>query len=239
MGGTVCKDVRTGERILFLGIPEAGKTTALYFLKMQEVVTTIPTHGYNSEVVEIYGKSREIWDIGGLVERRDDFLFCLQEVALVVFFIDCSDSERKYALALKKLELALCEDELLKCPVAIVANKQDLSTNITVERLYADLSGQEYLQKRFWKVHPCSFATGDGVPLLLRWVDKYFGKEKKLKTEEQPKPRRRRRRRVAHSSFKASSTQRQLTFMSVRDQGDVGNGDAGMVNHFLGNDDAL
>ena len=56
MGGTVCKDVRTGERILFLGIPEAGKTTALYFLKMQEVVTTIPTHGYNSEVVEMYGK---------------------------------------------------------------------------------------------------------------------------------------------------------------------------------------
>ncbi len=39
-------------RILMLGLDAAGKTTILYKLKLGEVVTTIPTIGFNVETVE-------------------------------------------------------------------------------------------------------------------------------------------------------------------------------------------
>lgn len=41
------KDVR----ILMVGLDAAGKTTILYKLKLGEVVTTIPTIGFNVEYV--------------------------------------------------------------------------------------------------------------------------------------------------------------------------------------------
>jgi GTPase SAR1 family protein len=37
-------------RILMVGLDNAGKTTVLYKLKLGEVVTTIPTIGFNVEV---------------------------------------------------------------------------------------------------------------------------------------------------------------------------------------------
>ena len=38
-------------RILMVGLDAAGKTTILYKLKLGEVVTTIPTIGFNVETV--------------------------------------------------------------------------------------------------------------------------------------------------------------------------------------------
>ena len=50
-------------RILMVGLDAAGKTTILYKLKLGEIVTTIPTIGFNVETVEykifhsLYGMS--------------------------------------------------------------------------------------------------------------------------------------------------------------------------------------
>ncbi len=40
------------QRILMVGLDAAGKTTILHKLKLGEVVTTIPTIGFNVESVE-------------------------------------------------------------------------------------------------------------------------------------------------------------------------------------------
>lgn len=39
-------------RILMVGLDAAGKTTVLYKLKLGEIVTTIPTIGFNVETVK-------------------------------------------------------------------------------------------------------------------------------------------------------------------------------------------
>ena len=52
-------------RILMLGLDAAGKTTILYRLKLAEVVTTVPTVGFNVEVVEYKNIKFTVWDIGG------------------------------------------------------------------------------------------------------------------------------------------------------------------------------
>ena len=53
--------------IIFIavGLDAAGKTTILYKLKLGEIVTTIPTIGFNVETVEYKNISFTVWDVGG------------------------------------------------------------------------------------------------------------------------------------------------------------------------------
>ena len=57
-------------RILMIGLDNAGKTTVLYKLKLGEVVTTIPTIGFNVETVEYKNVSFTVWDVGGQTKIR-------------------------------------------------------------------------------------------------------------------------------------------------------------------------
>jgi len=52
-------------RILMVGLDAAGKTTILYRFKLGEVVTTIPTIGFNVETLEYKNLCFTVWDIGG------------------------------------------------------------------------------------------------------------------------------------------------------------------------------
>lgn len=48
-----------------LGLDAAGKTTIVYKLKLGEIVTTIPTIGFNVETVEYKKIQFTMWDVGG------------------------------------------------------------------------------------------------------------------------------------------------------------------------------
>ena len=52
-------------RILMLGLDAAGKTTILYKLKLGEVVSSVPTIGFNVETVEYKNIKFTVWDVGG------------------------------------------------------------------------------------------------------------------------------------------------------------------------------
>ena len=52
-------------RLCMVGLDAAGKTTILYKLKLGEVVTTIPTIGFNVETVEYKNVTFTVWDVGG------------------------------------------------------------------------------------------------------------------------------------------------------------------------------
>ncbi|EOX91542.1 ADP-ribosylation factor A1F isoform 1 [Theobroma cacao] len=70
MGVTISRLVRMlfakkEMRILMVGLDAAGKTTILYKLKLGEIVTTIPTIGFNVETVDYKNVSFTVWDVGG------------------------------------------------------------------------------------------------------------------------------------------------------------------------------
>ena len=52
-------------KLAMLGLDAAGKTTILYKLKLNEIVTTIPTIGFNVEEVQFHNLHMTIWDVGG------------------------------------------------------------------------------------------------------------------------------------------------------------------------------
>ena len=60
---------RTPTRVLMLGLDAAGKTSVLYKLKLNEMVTTIPTVGFNVENVKYKNLDMTIWDVAGQARR--------------------------------------------------------------------------------------------------------------------------------------------------------------------------
>ena len=52
-------------RIQMNGLDEAGKTTILYKLKLDKVVKTVPTIGFNVETIEYKNILFTCWDVSG------------------------------------------------------------------------------------------------------------------------------------------------------------------------------
>ena len=48
-----------------VGLDAAGKTTTLFKLKLGEVVTPIPTIGFNVEELTYKNIKFQVWDVGG------------------------------------------------------------------------------------------------------------------------------------------------------------------------------
>lgn len=79
---------------LSVGLDAAGKTTILYKLKLGEIVTTIPTIGFNVETVEYKNISFTVWDVGGQDKIRKLWRHYYQNTQGLIFVVDSSDTKR-------------------------------------------------------------------------------------------------------------------------------------------------
>ena len=109
-------------RILMVGLDAAGKTTILYKLKLGEVVTTIPTIGFNVETVEYKNISFTVWDVGGQDKIRPLWRHYYQNTQGLIFVIDSNDRER-IDDARDELFRMLQEDELRNAVLLVFSNK--------------------------------------------------------------------------------------------------------------------
>ncbi|XP_031276708.1 ADP-ribosylation factor-like [Pistacia vera] len=80
-------------RILMVGLDAAGKTTILYKLKLGEIVTTIPTIGFNVETVEYKNISFTVWNVGGQDKIRPLWRHYFQNTQGLIFVVDSNDRD--------------------------------------------------------------------------------------------------------------------------------------------------
>ena len=113
-------------RILMVGLDAAGKTTILYKLKLGEIVTTIPTIGFNVETIEYKNINFTVWDIGGQTQIRLLWKHYYQNTQGIIFVVDSSDTERVQE-AREEIEKLLAEEDLKGAALLVLANKQDIS----------------------------------------------------------------------------------------------------------------
>ncbi len=132
-------------RVLILGLDAAGKTTVLYQLKLGEIVTTIPTIGFNVETVTHKNIDLVLWDVGGRDKIRPLYKHYFKDTKALVFVIDSNDRERIHE-AQEELFKILSEDELKESTVLILANKQDLNNALSIEELKEKLKFDEIKQ---------------------------------------------------------------------------------------------
>lgn len=116
--------------IVMLGLDSAGKTTALYRLKFDQYLNTVPTIGFNCEKVRgTVGKAKGVqflvWDVGGQEKLRPLWRSYTRCTDGIVFVVDSVDVERMEEAKMELMRTAKCPDNQ-GVPVLILANKQDL-----------------------------------------------------------------------------------------------------------------
>jgi ADP-ribosylation factor protein 1 len=155
-------------RILMVGLDAAGKTTILYKLKLGEVVTTIPTIGFNVENVEYKNISFTVWDVGGQDKIRPLWRHYYQNTQGLIFVVDSNDRDRIDA-GHDELHKMLNEDELREAAVLVFANKQDLPNAMSAAEI-TDKLGLHNLRHREWYIQATCARTGDGLYEGLDWL---------------------------------------------------------------------
>ncbi|BHF72689.1 Arf GTPase arf1 [Sparganum proliferum] len=147
-------------RILMVGLDAAGKTTILYKLKLGEIVTTIPTIGFNVETVEYKNVNFTVWDVGGLI-----------------FVVDSNDRER-IDEARDELNRMLSEDELRDAVLLVFANKQDLPNAMQACEVTQRL-GLSSLHGRQWYMQATCATAGTGLYEGLDWLSNTLSSAKR------------------------------------------------------------
>ena len=155
-------------RILMVGLDAAGKTTILYKLKLGEIVTTIPTIGFNVETVEYKNISFTVWDVGGQDKIRPLWRHYFQNTQGIIFVVDSNDRER-IGEARDELQRMLNEDELKDALLLVFANKQDLPNAMNATEI-TDKLGLQSLRQRLWYIQATCATSGDGLYEGLEWL---------------------------------------------------------------------
>jgi len=171
MGGLIAKLFGGGTRdtrILMVGLDAAGKTTILYKLKLGEIVTTIPTIGFNVETVQYKKINFTVWDVGGQDKIRPLWRHYFQNTQGLIFVVDSNDRERIQE-ASEELQKMLNEDELRDAVLLVFANKQDLPNAMSVAEV-TDKLGLHSIRNRKWYIQSTCATSGDGLYEGLDWL---------------------------------------------------------------------
>lgn len=152
--------------VLLLGLDAAGKSTILYKVKWDKPFSTVPTVGFNVEMLNARQHRKKIfltvWDIGGQKSMRPHWQHFYQNTAGVIFVVDCSDRQRLNE-ARKEFMRILRSKALKQLPVVIFANKQDMAGSLTVADITEKFGLHENCSDRDWYVQYCSGKTGVGL----------------------------------------------------------------------------
>merc|ERR1711990_196714 len=139
-------------RILMVGLDAAGKTTILYKLKLGEIVTTIPTIGFNVETVEYKNIQFTVWDVGGQDKIRPLWRHYFQNTQGIIFVVDSNDRDR------------------------VVEAREELQRMLNAAEI-TDKLGLHSLRQRAWYIQSTCATSGDGLYEGLDWLSTNLSKK--------------------------------------------------------------
>jgi small GTP-binding protein len=166
------------QRIIMIGLDAAGKTTTLFKLKLGEVVTTIPTIGFNVETLEYKNIKFTVWDVGGQDKIRPLWKHYYADTDGVIFVVDSVDHDRLAqgpGTAHNELHKICQEAELENAAILIFANKQDLPGAASPHEIGRALELNKIRDKQ-WHIQACCATDGTGLYEGLDWLAKALSK---------------------------------------------------------------
>ena len=154
--------------MLMLGLDAAGKTTLLYQMKLGEVITSIPTIGFNVETIQCSNLTLVVWDIGGQDRIRTLWQHYFDNTDALIFVIDASDTDR-FEEARSELHGIVANPRMSQLKgVLVFATKMDLPYACDAEQIRSALDLSHL--KVAYHLQPCSakarFGLVDGVEAL-------------------------------------------------------------------------
>ncbi|KAF5960296.1 hypothetical protein HYC85_001505 [Camellia sinensis] len=193
-------------RVVMLGLDAAGKTTILYKLHIGEVLSTVPTIGFNVEKVQYKNVVFTVWDVGGQEKLRplwrhyfnntDGLIYVVdsldrerigkakqefQVISFIWFLTKESSCERGYSLGLFFFQAIIRDPFMLNSIILVFANKQDMKGAMTPMEVCEGL-GLYDLKNRKWHIQGTCALKGDGLYEGLDWLTRSPDFADELKT---------------------------------------------------------
>jgi ADP-ribosylation factor-like protein 1 len=147
-----------------------GKTTLLYRLQndTDEAIETIPTIGFNVEVLQYKNIKFQVWDLGGQTSIRPYWRCYYPNTDAIIFVVDSCDVDR-LVIAKNELEAMLKEDELKDSILLVMANKQDVKGALGGPQI-SEILGLTSIKNRQWSIMETSALTGRGLFEGFDWL---------------------------------------------------------------------
>ncbi|KAJ9449183.1 ADP-ribosylation factor 1 [Diplonema papillatum] len=155
-------------RILILGLDNAGKTTLLYKLQLGDVVSAVPTIGFNVEQITYKNLTLQVWDLGGQTSIRPYWRCYYPNTDAIIYVVDSVDKERM-GIAKEELFAMLEEEELKEAVLVVYANKQDMPGAMD-EAEVSEALGLSAITDKQWHIRKTSAAKGEGIFEGLEWL---------------------------------------------------------------------
>jgi len=196
----ISPDGAAGKKIMngiMVGLDNSGKTVILYNLKLGEVVTSIPTIGFNVESIEYKNIELTIYDIGGQDKIRTLWKHYYSEKHFVIYVIDASNLVN-IRESIDFLVPLTHEPEFKDAVFLIFANKQDLPNCIPIAHLRSMINDATNFDTRI-HIEPCCAFNISDLHRGLDWIvenskfgyrtlvpkDVEYGKDKEIHKQEQ------------------------------------------------------
>jgi Arf/Sar family protein len=158
----------TEMRVVMLGLDAAGKTTILYKLHIGEVLSTVPTIGFNVEKVQYKNVVFTVWDVGGQEKLRPLWRHYFNNTDGLIYVVDSLDRER-IGKAKQEFQAIIRDPFMLNSVILVFANKQDMKGAMTPMEVCEGL-GLNELKNRKWHIQGTCALKGDGLYEGLDWL---------------------------------------------------------------------
>ncbi|KNC48632.1 Arl5-family small GTPase [Thecamonas trahens ATCC 50062] len=155
-------------KIVIIGNANAGKTTTLYKLVLDEAIDTAPTLGSNVEELVYKNIKFVMWDLGGQESLRKTWASYYTSSEAIILVVDSTDRERMH-LNREELYSILNSEELRSACILIFANKQDVADALSVSEISRELNLAS-IKTHPYHIQPCCALSGDGLLEGLDWI---------------------------------------------------------------------
>ncbi|CAL1267986.1 unnamed protein product [Larinioides sclopetarius] len=185
-GGSILDSLPPNQplHVVMIGLDSAGKTTALYRLKFDQYMNTVPTIGFNCEKIKgttgkAKGTSFLVWDVGGQDKLRPLWRSYTRCTDGIVFVLDSVDQERMDEARMELLKTVRCPENS-GVPILVLANKQDLPNAKEPAEVEKILGLHELGPNVLWHVQPACAIIGEGLDEGLEALYEMILKRKRL-----------------------------------------------------------
>ena len=170
--------------IAMSGMPDSGKTTMMYMLKLGEVIRKKEEDGFCVEIVNYRQFQFIIWACDTKETNNKIYWrkYCENPSALIWVVSSAAKTlswgigdTKENALdrmdqSGKELHRLLSLDEFKHIPILIFANKQDIYNAFTVDEISKLLKLEDIPARNLWYIQSSCATTGDGLYEGLDWL---------------------------------------------------------------------